>query len=125
GYNNLSAPPARTGKGTAEEDISGWSEEQLIKGGEMVYNLKGCMACHKTDGTSEIGPAFNNIYGSKVNVKEDGNAKEMVVDDDYITMSIREPQKQIVVGFEKTPMAQMNLTDNEIKQVISYIKSLK
>ncbi|MEI2757964.1 MAG: c-type cytochrome [Bacteroidia bacterium] len=125
GYNNLSAPPARTGKGTAEEDISGWSEEQLIKGGEMVYNLKGCMACHKTDGTSEIGPAFNSIYGSKVKVKEDGNVKEMVVDDDYITMSVREPQKQIVVGFEKTPMARMNLTDNEIKQVISYIKSIK
>ncbi len=124
GYDKMSAPP-KTTETAAPEDISAWSEDQLVKGGETIYNLKGCNACHKTDGTALIGPAFNGLYGSQAKVTENGQVKQVDVNDDYIASSINEPQKQIVVGFEKTPMAQMNLTPNEIKQVTAYIKSLK
>ncbi len=125
GYDKLSTVRPGDSETNVTEDISGWTEEQLIKGGETVFNLKGCNACHKTDGTALIGPALNKLYGSKVKVNENGKIKEVTVDDDYITTSINEPQKQIVVGFENTAMAQMNLTPNEIKQITAYIKSLK
>ncbi|MBS1490400.1 MAG: c-type cytochrome [Bacteroidetes bacterium] len=123
GYDKLSAAPAAVP--ATPEDISGWSEEQLAKAGESVYNLKGCSACHKTDGTSLIGPPFNKLYGSKVKITEEGKSKEVTVDDNYIATSINEPQKQIVVGYEKIPMAQLELSANEIKQVTAFIKSLK
>ncbi len=125
GYDKLSAKPAGGSTEAAEEDISGWSNEQMVKAGENVYNLKGCNACHKTDGSTQIGPAFNGLYGTKVKVKEGSVEKVVEVNDEYIASSIAEPQKEIVVGFEKTAMAQMNLTTNEIKQVTAYIKSLQ
>lgn len=125
GYDKFSATPSASAPPPASEDISTWTEEQLVKGGEFVFNMKGCNACHKTDGTALIGPALNNIYGTKVKVKEGGKAKEVTVDDDYIASSIKDPQKQIVAGFENVLMTQTGLSDNEIKQVTAYIKSLK
>lgn len=125
GYGKLTAKPTATTTDAATEDISGWTEEQLVTAGETVYNMKGCSACHKTDGSTAIGPAFNQLYGTQVKVKEGGLSKVVEVNDNYIAASIQEPQKQIVEGFEKTQMAQMNLSANEIKQVTAFIKSLK
>jgi len=124
GYDKMKAP-AKTTAANTSEDISNWTEEQLASAGEMVYNLKGCNACHKTDGTSEIGPSFKGLYGSKIKVNEGKSVSEVTVDDAYITSSILEPQKQIAVGFEKIPMTKIELNPNEMKQVTSYIKSLR
>ncbi len=124
GYDKLST--TRPGSApVAEEDISGLSEVDLAKAGEQIYNMKGCSACHKTDGTSQIGPSFKGLYGSKQKISEDNKVSEVEVNDEYIANSITTPQKQIVVGFEKTQMAKLDLSGNEIKEVCAYIKSLK
>lgn len=125
GYDKLSTAPAGNTSATTEEDISGWSNEQLVKAGENVYNMKGCSACHKTDGTAQIAPSFKGLYGSKSKVSDGKSTFEIQVDDAYIETSITEPQKHIVVGFEKTQMAKLNLSANELKQVTAFIKSLQ
>ncbi len=125
GYDPNTFEKTRATAGSADEDISGWSEAQLVEAGETAFNIKGCNACHKTDGTSEIGPALNGLFGSTVTVTEDGARKDVVADDAYIALSISDPQRQVKVGFEEIAMASLELSDNEMKQMIAYIKSIK
>lgn len=101
------------------------TEAELVLLGEQVYTLKGCAACHKTDGTSLLAPAWNGLFGKTEKVKENGKVIDVVVNEDYIRESIKEPQRKITVGFENTPMPVFPVTDAEIDQLIAFIKSLK
>jgi len=57
----------------------------------------------------------------------DGKVIEVKADEEYIINSIRKPNSQIVDGFPKGVMIEYKdqLTDEEIKQIIDYIKTLK
>ncbi|MCC6384937.1 MAG: c-type cytochrome [Bacteroidia bacterium] len=101
------------------------TEEEKAILGEQIYTLKGCAACHKTDGSSLIAPAWNGIYGKEEQVTENGNKLTVTVNDEYIRESIFDPQKKITVGFESALMPALPLTDEEIDYVISFIKTLK
>lgn len=120
-----STATAATTEGPAAEPGAPVPPEQLAKLGETVYQLKGCNACHKLDGTSQLAPSFKGIYGTKVNVKSGGKAMELTIDDAYIASSVREPQKHIVAGFENLQMPVTPLDDDEILQVTEFIKSQK
>lgn len=101
------------------------TEAEMVLLGEQVYTLKGCAACHKTDGTSLLAPAWDGLFGKTEKVKENGKVIDVVVNEDYIRESIKEPQRKITVGFENTPMPVFPVTDAEIDQLIAFIKSLK
>ena len=95
----------------------------LAKLGELVFNSKGCTACHNIDGTAKIGPALNGIYGTKVELA-DGSSVE--VDDNYIRESIMVPAAKVVKGFAPVmPSFQGQLNDKQTNGLIEYIKSLK
>lgn len=118
-------PPA-TATATASTTATATEEEpELAKAGEMVYTLKGCVACHKTDGTSQLAPAWNGLYGKKEKVKENGKEMEVTVDDAYIRESILTPQQKVTAGFENMVMPVMGLNDDEIRQVTAFLKSLQ
>ncbi|MBS1920896.1 MAG: c-type cytochrome [Bacteroidetes bacterium] len=121
GYENFKKAPAPL----AEKKNEPLTETEMVLLGEQIYTLKGCAACHKTDGSSQIAPSWKGLYGKEEHVIEDGKKMTVKVDDAYIDESIKTPQKKITVGFENTPMPVFPLTDEEIKQVIAYIKSLK
>jgi cytochrome c oxidase subunit 2 len=97
----------------------------MVAAGEQLYTLKGCVACHKTDGTTLLAPAWNGLFGKKETVTEDGKTADVTVDEAYIKESILQPQKKITKGFEKTLMPSLAASDDEINQLIAYIKSLK
>ncbi|MBS1774630.1 MAG: c-type cytochrome [Chitinophagaceae bacterium] len=101
------------------------SETEMALQGEQVYALKGCAACHKTDGTSQLAPTWKGLYGKEEKVTENGKAVSIKVDDAYIKESIKNPQQKITVGFENTPMPVFPVSDEEIDQLIAYIKTLK
>ncbi|MBS1641161.1 MAG: c-type cytochrome [Bacteroidetes bacterium] len=121
GYENFKKAPAAI-KTTTNQPVS---EADKILLGEQVFTLKGCGACHKTDGTVLIGPSWKGLYGKQEKVKENGETITVKVDDDYIKESIQNPSKKITVGFEKTPMPVIPMTDEDIDNLIAYIKSLK
>lgn len=100
------------------------SEADMALLGEQVFTLKGCGACHKTDGSTLIGPSWKGLYGKEEKVKENGKVMTVKVDDAYIRESILEPSKKITVGFEQTMMPQVPVTDEEINQIIAYMKTL-
>lgn len=82
-----------------------------------------CLACHSTDGSQMVGPSWKGLYG-KEETLEDGST--VTVDDAYIHESIVDPNKKIVKGFPPSmPPLGATLTDEQIKDITEYIKSLK
>ena len=82
-----------------------------------------CLACHSADGSQLVGPTWKGLYGHEVEM-EDGS--KVLVDEAYIRESITDPMKQIVKGYPPSmpPMGAM-LTEDQVKDIIEYIKSLQ
>ena len=96
--------------------------------GQKIFNGVGtCMVCHSIDGSKKIGPTLQGIYGSKQTVITKGQERQITVDEEYLRQSILEPQVDIVKGYEQTPMTAFKgvLTDQDIADLIAYLKALK
>lgn len=94
--------------------------------GKLLTEQKGCIACHSADGTKIVGPSYKGIFGHKVTVETNGREREVTVDEEYIKKSILDPEADIVKGFSKGSMISYKgqLKDEEIDQIIEYIKTL-
>jgi cytochrome c oxidase subunit 2 len=99
--------------------------EDLAHEGAELIQVKGCVACHTTDGTPKIGPTLKGLYGRKVTVITGGEEREITADEKYIIRSIREPKADVVKGFPPIMPPQEGLTDAEISAIVAYIKSLQ
>ncbi|MFI5280765.1 MAG: cytochrome c oxidase subunit II [Gemmatimonadales bacterium] len=90
--------------------------------GEALFTQKACATCHQPQGGA-LGPSLLGIYGKPVKL-QDGS--EVVADDAYIRESILNPTAKIVAGFQPVmPTFQGQLDEEQIRQLIEYIKSLK
>lgn len=89
--------------------------------GKRLYEEKGCVACHTIDGKPGVGPTLKGAFGSTVEF-EDGTTT--IADETYIVESIKDPAIKKVKGFAPV-MPKLELTDNEIKALTEYIKTLK
>ena len=89
--------------------------------GEMIFNKKGCNACHTVTGAPGIGPTWKGLFGKTENIAGGASIK---VDENYIRESILDPQLKVVQGFPPS-MPQTKLSDRDVAGVIEYIKSLK
>jgi len=98
-----------------------------ISSGKRIMKNIGCFACHSVDGSKLVGPSFKGIYGHQVTVTTGGNDHEVTVDDEYIKRSIYEPNADVVKGFNKGLMLPYKgqLSENDIKQITEYLKTLK
>jgi cytochrome c oxidase subunit II len=92
--------------------------------GERVFKLKGCVACHSTDGTKLVGPTWKGLFGSQVAVLTEGKESTVTADDEYIKRSIRHPPKEVVKGF-KPQMPKADLKERDVADLAEYIKTLK
>ena len=95
--------------------------------GQQIMKNIGCFACHSIDGSKLVGPSFKGIYGHQVSVMSGGAERQVAVDDEYIKRSIYEPNADVVVGFNKGLMQSYKgqLKDEDVAQIIEYIKTLK
>jgi mono/diheme cytochrome c family protein len=94
--------------------------------GEALYTLKGCIACHSIDGSPRTGPTFKALFGRT----EKTDKGDVVADDVYLTESMKQPGAKIVAGYPPAMPAVFGsppaeLTDDEIVNLIAYIKTLK
>lgn len=101
------------------------TDTEMALMGEQVFTLKGCGACHKTDGSSDLAPSWKGLFGKEQKVIENGKEVSVVVDEAFIRESIKNPSQKIAVGFNKIPMPVFPVSDEEIEQLIAYIKTLK
>jgi cytochrome c oxidase subunit 2 len=90
--------------------------------GKKLYQSKGCIACHTTNGERLVGPSWKGIW-NKDETTDKGSLK---VDEAYIKESILDPNAKVVSGFQPVmPTFRGQVTDAEIDEIIGYIKSLK
>ena len=114
----------------SQEDYSAWVAEQThvsddpVERGQLWAEQYGCIACHSTDGTPLVGPTWQGVYGHEVTL-EDGSTA--IADDAYLYESIRDPGAKIVQGFANLmpPNIAAEMTDDQIADVIEFIKSLR
>ena len=100
-------------------------EAALVREGKRLTEIKGCIACHTTDGTKLVGPTYKGLFGRTEHVVTDGQKREIVVDEAYVRKSILDPKADIVDGFQPLMPSQRGLmTDDEIDAVIAYLKTL-
>ena len=109
------------------------SKEELIAKGKSQITV--CVACHAQNPGEEamkaaIAPSWVGLYGKKRKVTENGEVKEITVDDAYLRESILKPAAKVAhaeAGPFKdkpypAPMALMPVQD--VDAVVEYIKSL-
>jgi cytochrome c oxidase subunit 2 len=119
-----------------EEEFNRWYEEKgkelrmekpkaLVRG-ERLIQEKGCLACHSTDGTPRLGPTLKGIFGKTILVITEGKERQLRVDENYLQRSLVDPNADVVKGFPPIMPTQKGLlTDEEIKELVRYMKELK
>ena len=91
--------------------------------GQKLFIDMACNACHSVDGTLQLGPTMKNQFGKEI-LHTDGTV--MIIDVDYIRESLIDPLKYIAEGYTPImPSYKQVLKDDDIENLITYIKSLK
>lgn len=109
--------PAAYARWLAEEP----SSVSMVAAGERLFQARGCAGCHTPSATIRA-PLLNGIYRRPVALSD---STIVIADDQYLHDSILLPNKQISAGYEpKMPTFQGQLSEEEVMQLIAYIKSL-
>ena len=106
-------PPLPTPEGGAPEDPDAAAGLALYQG--------NCMACHTIDGSDGTGPTWLDLYGATITLE---GGETVTADDAYIIESIRDPMAKIHEGFPPAMPPFAQLTDDEIAQLIAYMKTI-
>ncbi len=102
----------------------GDEDAQMTCWGEQLYTQKSCNTCHSTTaGASGTGPSWADTGALWGQPRELASGAPTNVDDEYIRESILNPGARIAGGFNNL-MAPQSLTDNQIRAVTAYIRSL-
>ena len=90
--------------------------------GQALIMANGCTACHSLNGAAGIGPTWFQLAGSEARLS-DGTT--VIADDAFLAESILQPQAKIVAGFETQQMPTYTFTDEQVADIIAYIKTLR
>jgi len=117
---------------SSQADYDAWMADQLELAevasqtpegrGQALVAANGCAACHSTNGSTGIGPTWFGLFGSQVELT-DGSV--VTADEDYIAESIKAPQEKIVHDFETQLMPTYGFNDEQIADIVAYIKTLR
>jgi cytochrome c oxidase subunit 2 len=89
--------------------------------GEQIFTRLACGSCHREQG-SVIGPTLHGIFGTEVELT---SGETVTIDESYIRESILDPAAKIVAGYQPVmPSFKGQVSEDEIRQLISYIESL-
>ncbi len=83
--------------------------------GEVLFS--NCSACHSTGEDTVVGPGLGGVY-------ERAGSRTSLDADAYLVQSIREPSVYLVEGFAALMPAFDQLSDQDIQDLIAYLKTL-
>ena len=90
--------------------------------GQKLFEKFGCVSCHQ-DTAGSLGPALKGVFG-KEETMADGEI--VLVDEAYLRESITVPNKRLLKGYMAVmPTYEGLLSEEQLLQIIAYIKSLK
>jgi cytochrome c oxidase subunit 2 len=94
-------------------------EMPLAEQGAQVAAQNACSGCHSTDGSSGIGPTWQDLYGSE-RTFEDGTTA--IADEEYLREAIQNPSAKIVEGYQPV-MPPVQLTEEQVDALVAYAKA--
>jgi cytochrome c oxidase subunit 2 len=111
------------------EDFAAWyavPADSLAAGrdGPALLAEQGCLACHSLDGSPRSGPTLRGLYGSRRVVLWNGQERTAVADEEYLRRAIRQPDAEVVGGYEAIMPVPEKLGDEELQAIIDYLKTL-
>src|SRR5579862_3142275 len=93
----------------------------LASNGEKLFQSLACSNCHRPD-LAGRGPNLVGVFGRPVQLEGGGT---VTADENYIRESILNPAAKVVAGYQPVmPTFQGLVTEEELLQLIEYIKSL-
>jgi cytochrome c oxidase subunit 2 len=95
--------------------------------GLTILKKNACTGCHSIDGTKIVSTSFKGLYGKTEKVVTNGKERSVTVDDAYLKTSVYDPDKDLVVGYQKGIMKTYKgiVTEDEMTKIIDYFKSIK
>ena len=84
--------------------------------GEALHTTLGCAACHSTNDDTIVGPGWKGLYtraGERTDLEPD----------DYLIQSITKPSSYIPEGFTNVMPAFDYLSDQELADLIAFVKA--
>ena len=107
--------------GSQAEPGAPQTSASMADAGQQLFQRAGCASCHTADGNGP-GPPLAGVFGSQVQLE---SGEIVVADENYIRESIVNPNAKIVHGRQPImPSFQGQLSEEQILQLIAYIKSL-
>ena len=86
--------------------------------GEGLYTSLGCTACHTLDSETVVGPGFQGVYARAATRTE-------LSADEYIAQSLTEPAAYLVDGFTNVMQVFDYLSDQEVADIIAFLKTVQ
>lgn len=110
----------------ASDLIAGTTQTETVpasaRRGRHIYQEVGCVTCHSLDGTEQVGPSFENLFGTE---RPLANGETVVADEAYLEQSIWSPASQVVDGYESNmPAYEGILSEAEVESLVLLIESL-
>jgi cytochrome c oxidase subunit II len=100
----------------------GAGEGSLAAAGQKLFSDLACNTCHRPDAQGR-GPVLQNLFGKTVEL---ASGERVVADEAYIRESILNPHAKITAGFQPImPTFQGLVTEEQLLELIEYVKSLK
>jgi cytochrome c oxidase subunit 2 len=109
------------------QDYEAWlaggrSTGTAVQNGERLFTDLACNTCHKPD-QSGRGPSLHGVWNSSVMLND---GRRVIADENYLRESIMNSQAKVVQGYQPImPTFQGMVTEEQLLQIIAYIKTLK
>lgn len=102
-------------------------EKSIEPEGLVILKKNACTGCHSIDGSKIVSTSFKGLYGKSEKIITDGKERSITVDDQYLKTSVYDPDKDLVVGYQKGIMKTYKgiVTEDEMTKIIDYLKSIK
>jgi len=101
--------------------LAGSDAKPVATAGEELFTRFRCHTCHH-QGSQPRCPPLENLYGNPVQLD---NGQIVTADEAYLRESILKPTAKVVAGYQPVmPTYESQLTEEQIFQLVDYIKSL-
>ena len=102
--------------GGADVELSAEAER-----GKQLAQSSGCAGCHGGDGQGGVGPKWQGLAGSEVELA-DGST--VIADTEYLRRSITDPSADLLADYS-IQMPENNLDDDQVDAIVTYIEELR
>jgi cytochrome c oxidase subunit 2 len=101
--------------------LAGGESQPPVMAGEELFTRFRCNTCHFQGGQPRC-PSLANLFGQPVRLSD---GRTVTADEVYLRESVLNPAAKVVAGFQPVmPTYQGQLSEEQIFQLIQYIKSL-